>query len=432
MFKIPLIFSEEFINIKAKDPSNKLMNRLSLFKIIDSLYSGNKQQILSITLNNIISEYHDNLKNYFLLFKEKETEVKKKEENQKTKGNQNKSKKPTKQLFTLNKRIINKYIYLLNNIYEDDELSEIFPSIKIQEESPITNIDRSCMINIIQTTLEQKDFIDLSDYLIYALVIIYAIAVPLHSYTKMLSYLEKLITSLGETKYFIRQHTYILIKSLYKFYLINKKHKIYPQINYQNVTMFYYMLNNFTKKNLIIPNGEIMSILSEFFGKKNAQENEINGSKLTNINDKDKFEFDKNKFLCFMKHCFTSKKVFKTNTMVKAGMKETNNCNIIISAGKKKLQPTVEIKINEYTYSSHFFAPKKIYKLIQHTFNDFFDKDELDMSKLKVKDVRDVIANLIQYGLELNSKNKELIPIDFLVHTLYLFKDHEKKYGIKN
>ena len=54
------------------------------------------------------------------------------------------------------------------------------------------------------------------------------------------------------------------------------------------------------------------------------------------------------------------------------------------------------------------------------------------MSKLKVKDVRDVIANLIQYGLELNSKNKELIPIDFLVHTLYLFKDHEKKYGINN
>ena len=72
--------------------------------------------------------------------------------------------------------------------------------------------------------------------------------------------------------------------------------------------MFYYMLNNFTKKNLIVPNGEIMSILSEFFGKKSAQENEINGSKLTNINDKDKFEFDKNKFLCFMKHCFTSKK----------------------------------------------------------------------------------------------------------------------------
>ena len=129
------------------------------------------------------------------MFKEKKTEVQKNEESQKTKGNQNKSKKPTRQLFTLNKRIINKYIYLLNNIYEDDELFEIFPSIKIQEDSPITNIDRSCMINIIQTTLEQHNFIDLIDYLIYALAIIYAISVPLHSYANMLSYLEKLIAS---------------------------------------------------------------------------------------------------------------------------------------------------------------------------------------------------------------------------------------------
>ena len=54
------------------------------------------------------------------------------------------------------------------------------------------------------------------------------------------------------------------------------------------------------------------------------------------------------------------------------------------------------------------------------------------MSKLKVKDVRDVISNLIQYGLELNNQNNEIIPIEFLVHTLYLFKDHEKKYGINN
>jgi len=48
------------------------------------------------------------------------------------------------------------------------------------------------------------------------------------------------------------------------------------------------------------------------------------------------------------------------------------------------------------------------------------------MSNLEVKEVRDVIANLIQYGLELNNQNLEIIPIDFLAHTLYLFKDHDK------
>ena len=112
MFKIPLIFSEEFINIKTKDPTNKLMNRLSLFTIIDSLYSDNKQQILSITLNNIISEYHENLKKYFRFYEDK-----KEEERRKSITNQNKRVMPKRQLFVLNKKIINKYIYLLNNIF---------------------------------------------------------------------------------------------------------------------------------------------------------------------------------------------------------------------------------------------------------------------------------------------------------------------------
>ena len=196
------------------------------------------------------------------------------------------------------------------------------------------------------------------------------------------------------------------------------------------------MISIFMKQKLIVPNDEIMFILSEFYDKAMNKENEndVTGSKIANIKNNDnKFKFEKDKnFICFMKHCFTSKKMFKANIMVKAAMKENNSCDIIISTAKKRIQPTVEIKINEFIYSSNFFSPKKIYKSIQSTFNDFFDKDDLDMNKLKVKEVRDAIANLIQYGLELNNKNKEIIPIDFLVHTLYLFKDHEKKYGINN
>ena len=72
IFKIPLIFSEEFINIKTKDLSNKLVNRLSLFSIMDSLYSNNKTQILNITLNNIISEYSETLNKYFIDLFDKE------------------------------------------------------------------------------------------------------------------------------------------------------------------------------------------------------------------------------------------------------------------------------------------------------------------------------------------------------------------------
>ena len=79
----------------------------------------------------------------------------------------------------------------------------------------------------------------------------------------------------------------------------------------------------------------------------------------------------------------------------------------------------------------NIFTLLLFFRLRRYTYNDFFDKGELDMSQLMIKNVRDVICNLIQYGLELNG-TEELIPIDYLVYTFYAFKDHEKKYGNNN
>ena len=123
--------------------------------------------------------------------------------------------------------------------------------------------------------------------------------------------------------------------------------------------------------------------------------------------------------------------MFNPHTMVKAALKERNNCNIIIRGEKKKIQPTISVRIKDYTHTSDFFSPKKIYKLIQQTYNDYFYNEDFDMSKLKIKNVRDIITNLIQYGIEINKKN-QLIPVEYLIYTLYLFKNHEDKYGINN
>ena len=198
--------------------------------------------------------------------------------------------------------------------------------------------------------------------------------------------------------------------------------------------MYYYMLVNFLKDNLIIPNEEMMAILNLFFSKIIYQEREsFNKKKDKEIDNAANFKIEKgNNFLCFMKHCFTSKKFFKPNIMIKAAIKESNNCNIVVKTVKKQIHPTIQIKIKDYIHSTEFFAPKKIYKLAQYTFNEFFDNAELDMSKLKINNVRDIITNLIQYGLELNQDDDEFLPVDYLIYTLYLLKDFEQKYGINN
>jgi len=428
LYKVALLYSDEFINIKMMDLDNKIWNEISIFEIIDSLYYPNvKQEIVGITLNNIFDEYSENLKKYFNHFESKD----------KNRSNQ-------KQLVALNKKIINKFIYILKIHYNNNELKDIFPYLRLKEENPIESMDRREILNTIQNIFEKKCLIEISNYLIYSLVYVFSISITLHSHQSLISYLERLIKIISKIKFklFTRHFVYILIKTFYKYYLIHKEKRIYPDLSSSIIKKYYYMLiDSVLKKNCIIPDEEMLQIFNNFFYKiilkerDSLNKKEVNRDNEVKENEEDEgnnFRIEKGKnFLCFMKHCFTDKKIFKPSTMVKVAMKEKTNSNIIIKNGQKNILPTINIKINEYFCSSFFFSPKKIYKFIQSTYNDFFDKGELDMSKLMIKNVRDIICNLILYGLELNG-NEELIPIDFLVYSLYAFKDYEKKYGNNN
>ena len=410
VFKIALLFSEEFINIKIKDIKNKSLNKLSLFSIIDTLYYPQKQQIINITISNLFSLSLDKLKKYF------------EEYNNNCEAIEGYVKP---QLIDLNKKILNKYLFLLNNFYEKEEIMDLFPSIRIQEEQPIINFDRRYIINIIQNTFENHNLISTQNYLIYAVTYIFCISMSLHSYKKMLVHLETIISSLQKIKFFLRQYGYIILQTMFKYLLLHKEKQIYGEMNVTNIKMYYYMIITFLKQNNIIPNEEMMAIFTKFFGKMIFQERTSMHKKSNKeIDSEADFEIFRNvNFYCFMKHCFSNKKCFTSNIMIKSALKEINNCNIIIRSNKV-LKPTVEIKINDYIYSTEFFSPKKIFKLSEICFNEFYENDNLDFSKLKIKNVRDCIANLIQYGLEL----KDTLPVKFLIYTLYLLRNYEEKY----
>ena len=408
VFKIAFLFSEEFINIKMKDSKNKILNKLSLFKIIDTLYYQNNKQIINITVNNLFSLYLDKLKNYFEEYIENDKYVKSK-------------------LINLNKKILNKYIYLLNNYFEKDEIMDLFPSIRIQKEQPIIDIDRRYIINIIQNYLEVH--INKIHYLIYGLVYIFCITISLHSYYQINSYLAEIFNkSLSKLDYFLRQYGYIIIQSFYKYLMVQEeKQDIYPQLDVANIRMFYFMLINFLNQRNVIPNEEMVTLFFNFFEKFQEKSNISGKEKIGSDID---FKFKKNvDFFCFMKHCFCGKNYYKSSTMIKSGLKEKRNCNIIITLEKNiTLKQTIEIKIKDYIYSTQFFSAKKIFKLSEKCFNEFYETYNLDFTKLEIKNVRDCIANLIQYGLELDN----IIPVTFLVNSLYLLRNYEEQYQQKN
>ena len=403
IFKIALLFSEEFLNIKIKDTKTNTLNKLSLLKIIDALYYPSKKVIVNITISNLFSLSLDFLTKYF-------------------EGNDNN----TSKLIDLNKKILNKYIFLLNNNYEKEELMDIFPSIRIQEEKPVIFFDKRYIINIIQNSFEENNLISTKNYIYFAVIYIFSISLSLHSYDKLLKYIESIIKTLAQIQFFLRQFILIIIQTFYKYLLIHRKSGFYSEMGVSQIKMYYYLLISFLKQNDILPNEEMIAILTKFFGKMIYQERKSLHKKSEKLIDKDiNFEIKRNEnYFCFMKYCFNNKKYYKSSLMIKHALKETTYCNIIIKLNQKTLKPIIVIKIKEYIFEADFFSPKKIYKMTEIAYKDFYEKNNLNISTINIRDIRNCIANLIIYGQEIGDD----VPNEFLINTLYLLRNFEERF----
>ena len=258
----------------------------------------------------------------------------------------------------------------------------------------------------------------------------------------MISFLAEIQEAFKLIKYFMPHYIYTLIKSIYKYYLINKETQKYPSMSLTHIKMYFYFLANFIRSQFILPNEEMMFILKSFFSDIIFQErNEINSlddqkkaklnEDLNNINNntqEGKKEFlnvykDKS-YMLYMKYCFTGKKMFKSKTMVERAMLELDTSNVVITIGKKINNPQIVIKINDYVYQSKFYTPWKLFKDSENIFEDLFDNYNLDSSYLDIIKLREIILNLIIYGTELEESK---IPVDYLMNTLYLLRNFDAK-----
>ena len=435
IFKISLLFSEEFIYLKICDAENKSLSNVSFFKIIDTLYVQSMPQTINITINNLFSEYNESLKKDFKHLLPNKNE------------NEN-----GKQLFYLNRKILNKFIYLLNNNFENEEITELFPSSRLQSSDFISYIDPNSIKDIIHKYLIRQKIIKTSHCIIYAVVYVFAITMSLHPFSHLLTFLCEILKSLDSTPYFKRYYINIIIQTFHNYYLINEKENIYPDMNLDNLKLYYFIIVNYLKNKGIIPDKEIMNVLSYFFGGTILQEREIkNNNNINNdnnniINENNSNNQKNNKssnssnyslipvtpfpikfkynVLCFMRYSFLSSGIIKQRKMVKAALNENKMCNIIINGKKRKLLPIIVVKIKDYIYTSNFFSPIKILRQVGQIYSDFFENFNLDIKKINLSQLREIITNLIQYGMELNSVH---VPFDFLIYTLYSLRNVTNK-----
>ena len=438
IFKIALLFSEEFINLKINDVNNNLFENISYFKIIDTLYFQSIPQTVNISISNLFNEYSEKLfKDFKHFFKNKD--------------------KSEKQLFVLNRKILNKFIYIITNKYQKEKLVDLFPSLSLRTTDFIAEINQRSVKDVIKNYLINENIIGNQECIFFSVIYIFVISLSLHPYQQLLNFLGEILYCLNKTSLFARYYINILLQAFHQYFLINLKNNSYPEMNFDHMKMYFFFIGNYLKQKGIIPDEEMMTVLSNFFGdkiikerdkkinininneqekafdKNNIKEENINNNNIIeeeNMNNKkdisipkkeEPFEIKfKHNFFCFVKHAFTSQGIIRSNFLISNALNSKLNSNMKIKKKNFKLIPTIVVKILDYAYTSELFYPKYIMHNCSFIYSDFSENFNYDFKKVNLRLFRSVIVNLILYGLEMTYIK---IPFDFLIYTLYAIKD---------
>ena len=436
IFKISLIFCEEFINLKLNENNNSLSN-ISFFNIIDTLYFQSMPQTVKINVNVLFNEYNEKLKKYFKHFY----------------LNKNKSQN---QLFILNRKILNKFIYLLNNDYEDQQLDDLFPSTKLRTSDFIASIDQRSIKDVIKNYLITTKIISKNDFLLYSVVYIFAMSLTLLPYQQILTFLAEILHCFNEISMLVRYHINIILQSFHNYFLINIEKQLFPEMDFDKMKIYFFFIGNYIKQKGIIPDEEMMSVLSYFFGnkiiekrdskiKKNIENqktpeptkdpNEENQNRIEdNLNNeigdnnidlqkkedifKIKFKYN---FHCFVKYAFNKSGIYSSKSLVNYILNSPTYLKFNLKINEKlKLTPIIVVRFKELVESSEIFFPLNILRECSMLYSDFSENFNYDLKKIDLKLFRSLIVNLIFYGLEIVDVK---IPVDFLIYTLYALKD---------
>lgn len=390
LYKIPFVFSEEFIIMKKKDKTENLIKNISFFDIIDKYYfsttpEGN--QIINITMNNFYSVYQESVHNIVTNMKTTKRGL----------------------LFNLNKTLIKVYINYLINL-PPDELEPIFPSINIQRTDEIVKIQKSTILQIIEKELIDKGLITNEALIFYSLVFIYSLSFSFCSFRTAMNCINSINLRMEKINYLMRKYTYNLFLSFYK-HLIKAKDSSCLKFTSQQIKMFYFIQVNFIRNNNILPNEEMLTLLKLFI-KGEAS----NLSKEENQMLDDDIQIEEKNYQIYMSYCFSREGTKKPNEMVNLALKNKKDEDIKLNGANKELNPKINLRIGKKVFLSSFYSPKKLFRISKTLFNQFLDSNEINVKTIiDIKELQNIILNLVFYEKFIQ---KDEVDYSFLIEIL--------------
>ena len=356
-FKLAYLFCDEFTNLRRYDSENKIPNSISYFKVMDTFFST-MPKIFEINYNKLFNDFKNNINKNVIL------------KNIRTKKNQ---------LFCLDKKVINALLYYKNNKINYFILLKELDKMGINMELE----DKNSLYITIQNNCNR---IVNSNYFVRAsIVYIFSIVFPFFASERINNFMPIILENIKKMEYFQRYYLYILLKSINKYYLINKEKRQYSEFNYQTAKNYCNIIKNYLKDNFILPNEELFFFLKKMLN----DNNNINDENRNNLNNENK---QNEEDIFILKYDQIEKNVNK----IKFNIVEREGNSLYFNYYGK----------NE-KYSGLSYA--QIFQQIYSIYDDYFSRLNFSVVDLEVKTIIELIINLIYYLLLPKFKEDQLI-----------------------
>ena len=93
-------------------------------------------------------------------------------------------------------------------------------------------------------------------------------SLTLHPYQQILTFLAEILYCFNDISTFVRYHINIILQSFHNSFLINIENQLFKEFDLNKMKIYYFYIGNYIKQKGIVPDEEMMSVLSYFFGNK--------------------------------------------------------------------------------------------------------------------------------------------------------------------
>ena len=422
LYKIPLMFTEEFLSIisQKKEEIRNNTSRVKFFKLIDDLYlprkSLDKKELNFLIIN---FSYFRNYKNR--IDREIYDRDKKRFNYDKTKMIKfisNEKRMLIYQTYELDDTILLNYLHIIKNL-KLNEYIQIFSSKFLIEENTLNKIEVTDIESLIENNCIKENILTKGEICCANILLLFTISLK-----SLRDTMDGFLGVLFQNFTVFRKYYSLLLRMIIKLSQVAPKDKKISN-NISNIIMCYYPCINKMRNKHLVPNEDLMKMITQFNkidtkefnlnenGKKEEieekKENEENIEKIE-LYGKELEEKDITKENLYVFSNFSSRQFFSEETIVEY-INNTDKEEFVTKTGET-LYPRIRFNNGKHKIECFFISQKTMLGGLIKEYKKYIEN--LDDSKITLKIILDSILNIFIYM----RNNDEFDGMDDIFDTL--------------